>query len=360
MFFSQLLLGLARDSLGPAIVGLPERSRDVISMLAEPIAEELHSLDPDTTAIVTAQIIRRPERWRPTIRALVLDRAVKSRREAAGILDVIGEQADVALLRSVAREGRRGGLDPSLGKGLARRLAERVHVEDLGRVVIRVGAAEVAGTSIRRKVLALLCLLLSKPDFAATRDEVLDALWPDMDPVAGVNSLNQTVYFLRRVFEPDYAEDLSPGYVRHESEMLWIDRDLVSAQSDRCAQLIARFHEAAADSVEELSTSYTGKFALDFMYEEWGSEYRDALHLAYLQVIESAVSADMESGRYLRGIALARRALTVEPRLESLERSLLRLFRLIGAHSAAAEQYQHYASMLREDVGIESPPLESL
>jgi two-component SAPR family response regulator len=96
------------------------------------------------------------------------------------------------------------------------------------------------------------------------------------------------------------------------------------------------------------------------MYEEWANEYRDALHLGYLQVIESAVIADIEAGRYLHGIALARRALVVEPRLESLERSLLRLFRLTGAHSAAAEQYQHYATMLREDAGIEAPPLESM
>jgi DNA-binding SARP family transcriptional activator len=210
-------------------------------------------------------------------------------------------------------------------------------------------------------VLALLCLLLSKPGFAATRDEVIDALWPEMDPSSGINSLNQTVYFLRRVFEPDYNEDLSPGFVHHESEILWIDRELVSAQSQRCAELVAQAHETSSpEPVDLLSESYKGKFALDFMYEDWGTEYRDALHLAYLQIIESAVSADMESGRYLRGISLARHALVVEPKLESLERSLLRLFKLTGAHAAAAEQYQHYATMLRDDAGIKAPPLESL
>jgi DNA-binding SARP family transcriptional activator len=182
-----------------------------------------------------------------------------------------------------------------------------------------------------------------------------------MDPAGGINSLNQTVYFLRRVFEPEYNEDLSPGYVHHESEILWIDRELVAARSQRCAELIAQAQESTSPvPVDMLSDVYTGRFALDFMYEEWGNEYRDALHLGYLQVIESAVIADMESGRYARGIALARRALAVEPKLESLERSLLRLFRLAGAHSAAAEQYQHYATMLREEAGVEPPPLESL
>ena len=338
-----------------------EGARSVISMLAEPIAEDLRALDSEAGEIVMTEIARRPERWRPVIRTLVNNPTSRSRAEASRILDVIGEPADIPLLRRVARESRRPSVDPSLGRGLARRLAQRVQIDDLGRLVIRVGDTVVAGTSVRRKVLALLCFLLSRPGFAATRDEVIDALWPDMDPAGGINSLNQTVYFLRRVFEPEYNEDLSPGYVHHESEILWIDRELVSARSQRCAELIALAHEAtSAVAVDMLSDTYTGRYALDFMYEEWSNEYRDALHLGYLQVIESAVIADMESGRYARGIALARRALAVEPKLESLERSLLRLFRLAGAHSAAAEQYQHYATMLRDEAGIEPPPLESL
>ena len=31
-----------------------------------------------------------------------------------------------------------------------------------------------------------------------------------------------------------------------------------------------------------------------------------------------------------------------------------------GAHSAAAEQYAHYAAYLREELGLEPPPLASL
>jgi len=182
-----------------------------------------------------------------------------------------------------------------------------------------------------------------------------------MDPASAINSLNQTVYFLRRVFEVEYNEDLSPGYLHHESEILWLDSELVSAQSRRCADLVTEVRETATSAaVDLLSETYTGRFALDFMYEEWATEHRDSLHLAYLQIIESAVSADIESGRHLHGISLARRALLVEPRLETFERSLVRLFRLTGAHAAAAEQYHHYVTTLREDTGIEPPPLDSV
>ncbi len=74
----------------------------------------------------------------------------------------------------------------------------------------------ISGSSFRRKVLALLCFLLTRPDMSSTSDQVLEGLWPELDPADALNSLNQTVYFLRRVIEEEYVDDLSPGYVHHE------------------------------------------------------------------------------------------------------------------------------------------------
>ena len=91
---------------------------------------------------------------------------------------------------------------------------------------------------VRRKVLALLCFLLSRPRMSAAREEVMDALWPEFDPGDALNSLNQTVYFLRRVFEPDYKDDLSPGYVHHDSDVIWLDTDLVSSRSQMSLALM--------------------------------------------------------------------------------------------------------------------------
>ena len=47
-----------------------------------------------------------------------------------------------------------------------------------------------------------------------TRDEALEAMWPDLEPRHGGNSLHQTIYYLRRVFEPDFREGMSAGYIR--------------------------------------------------------------------------------------------------------------------------------------------------
>ena len=50
----------------------------------------------------------------------------------------------------------------------------------------------------------------------------------------------------------------------------------------------------------------------------------------------------------------------MDPEADGIEVSLLRLYRLTGAHAAAAEQYTHYATTMRDQLGIEPPPLDTL
>lgn len=195
----------------------------------------------------------------------------------------------------------------------------------------------------------------------ATRDQVLDALWPNLSPDLALNSLNQTIYFLRRVFEPEFKEDLSPGYVHHASELVWLDPELVESRSGRCGELLRQMPiDPSPNQVSLLASTYAGRFAIDFAYEEWASSYRDAMHAAYLETMERAIAPDTNAGHFDRGTQLAQRALSVDPDAEQLELALLRLYRLTGSHAAAAEQYAHYAAFVRSELGIEPPPLEAL
>jgi DNA-binding SARP family transcriptional activator len=234
-------------------------------------------------------------------------------------------------------------------------LAPRVFVEDLGRVSVVVGERTIDGSEVRRKVLALLCLLLSRPRFASTRDEVVDSLWPDHDPASALNSLNQTVYFLRRVFEPDFREELSPGYVGQDGETIWLDYELIDSRSRRCLELIRSMPgDPSPEGSVGLAEAYRARFALDFAYEEWSGPYRDSLHAGYLRVVERAVRMDLDSGHLGRGTFIAERAAEIDPDSEEIQVALVRLYRHSGAHAAAAEQYAHYSQVLR-DLGVDPP-----
>jgi LuxR family maltose regulon positive regulatory protein len=347
-------------ALRKAVVVTIETSPWHLTEVSETLVPLLPTLDDKCRKIIQEAAQLHPNRWRAELRSC-LDDPRRASPEAAAILEEIGERTDVLRLRRFAKGHRRNRRTSNFGRGLARRLADRVFVEDQGRVVIRVGPREVAGSTIRRKVLGLLCFLLARQESAATRDQVLDAMWPDLDPVVATNSLNQTLYFLRRVFEEDYAEDLSPGYVHHENDVIWLDPDLVTSRTNECRRLIRAMPvQPSPDDVAQLATTYRGRFALDFEYEEWAAAYREMVHAAYLEVIERSLLEDMTTGHHERAIAVARRALEADPGSDQIEVSLLRLYKSIGAHSAAAEQYAHYSSVMRDELGIDPPPLESL
>jgi len=359
---ASLVIAACDGRLGPEIVAIPEGRRPVLSVIAELAASRLELLGDDAIALIVEEAGLRPDRWLDALRPQLRGPSGSTTRLAAArILDVVGERSDIAELRRIAREPRRTARDRQLGRGLARRLAYPAVILDLGRVRVVIGDRELGGGDIRRKVLALLCYLLSRPRMTATREEVMEALWPDMDPVGAINSLNQAVYFLRRVFEPDYQEDLSPNYLHQESDLVFLDDQLVSSASARCAALISAIdRHPSREMVDDLSEAYTGKFAADFAYEDWASDFRDWLHVGYLQIVETEIANEIADGRFERGLRLARRALEVDPRLDTLGLSLLRMLKSSGAHSAAAEQYGRYASLLRSELGVEPPPFDSV
>lgn len=355
-----LLLSLHLQEASSDAIEVPISGPDgrrLMSILAEDFVGRIGRMSQDALGRITNEATVLPERWRGALRRALQQGGSSGLRSSAELLERIGEQADVDVLRMAARTHR--NLDPGAGRVLARRLAPRVVVRDLGFVTVSIAGRDIEGAGLRRKVLALLCWLLTRPAMRASREEVLDALWPDADPDAALNSLNQTVYFLRRVFEPDYREDVSPGYVTQTTEMIWLDSELIDSASRVCRRLLRHSGAISDAALGQLAATYVGRFALDFAYEDWATGYRESLHAAYLHTVETAVRGDVDRGEFVRGVGLARTAAEVEPDSEALSVSLVRLYRLSGAHSAAAEQFGHYARVLR-DLGVDPPAFEDV
>ena len=347
--------------LSESISALVREDAAYLSIQAELVVRRLADLDPHAFEVVRAEAELRPERWRWALRQVVDGATGRSTgvQRCAALLELVGEASDVALLRGLAH--RKALRIPDAGRALSRKLATPAVIEDLGCVNIRVGTRTVHGTDIRKKVLSLLTYLLTRPQFAASREQVIEALWPDMAPDQGANSLNQTAYFLRRVFEPGGDDETTAGYLGSRGDLMWLDPELVTSQSAECLKLIAKARRSPSpDVISQLAEMYTGRFAIDFLYDDWATSFRETLHSSYLDRIERALELDVKAGAFERAVAIAQLALQADPDAEEIELRLLRLYRVTGAHAAAAELYAHYSTTLREQLGVEPPPLESI
>lgn len=329
----------------------------VLGIFGDEVSAILETLSEAAVRNVARATAAAPERWRQFLRHEINAQTGPNADRAAQLLEDVGEHCDVEILRSYARRSRR----PSSrwGEALVRRLAPRLYVDDLGLVDLKIGTTTVDGRSIRRKALAFLVFLLSQPSGAATPDQLMDALWPEQDPLAALNSVHQTIYVLRRVIDPQYKAGLSPEYVHFESEMIWLDRELVSSRSWQCLQLLST-RDLTFDVVNKLVAAYRAQFALDFIYDEWAATFRDQLHVAFLGAVAQAVAGNTGTADIRWRLWVGQQVLLVDPEADDVEAQVIGLYRTAQATAAAREQYAHYAATMRDQLGIEPPSIEDV
>ncbi len=229
---------------------------------------------------------------------------------------------------------------------------ERVIIHDLGPLVVEANGHTIAGSSIRPRSLALLMYLGTRPRHSATREEAIDALWPDADAQAGLNSLNQAIYHLRRAIDPDYdaaPEGSATPYVRHEAEVVSMNPELVQFDSARLgAQLNKIRVRPRAEELEELLDTYHGPFGAELPFEPWVERHRSTLEVGLLAVIERAVAAAHAAGDYDRAINLAARAVRIDPEDGGLLEALAMLLAEDGALTGARRAARRAVTVLRE------------
>ena len=112
--------------------------------------------------------------------------------------------------------------------------------------------------------------------------------------------------------------------------------------------------------IEDLLDLYVGRFAIDFAYEEWATDYRDHLHAAVLGRAEAAISSLAVAGDFDAAISVGHRVLAIDPEADGVELALLRNYKASGLHAAAAEQYSHYATYVRDALGVDPPSFDEI
>ena len=238
-------------------------------------------------------------------------------------------------------------------------------VHDLGPLSIEVAGRTIEGTAIRPRSVALLHYLATRPRHAATRDEAIDALWPEAEAQAGLNSLNQAIYHLRRALDPDYDLALQEGtptpYIRHEAEMVTVNLELVSFDSARLrSTLDAIRRRARIDQIDDLLDSYLGPFGIEVPFEPWAEQHRSALDVGIFAVIEREMAAAYSVGDIDRAIDLALRAVRIDPTDGAMLEHLALLLEESGSIAGARRAAARAVSALREMDIAPNPALQRL
>jgi ATP/maltotriose-dependent transcriptional regulator MalT/DNA-binding SARP family transcriptional activator len=242
---------------------------------------------------------------------------------------------------------------------LIRVAAARIHVRAFGSIRIRRGSADGSEVAIHRpRQRTLLGYLLARVDNPPSRDQVIETLWPNSEPEDGVNSLNQSVYQLRRVIDPGYRDGESPQYLISTTDTVALDGSLVTTDLQAFRVLTRAFDKGAAVDVRALGNELVdligGEFLAELVYEDWATSFRMAVHAEVRQVLMRLTDEPWLASYPDLGLRAAARIADLDPYDEQAHLAMARCLQVMGRREAARRLIRRFLTRLRDDLG-ESP-----
>ena len=179
----------------------------------------------------------------------------------------------------------------------------------------------------------LIQLLSLQPRHRMSRDQVIDALWPQLEPDAGSANLRKAAHHARHALGRHDAVEMQAGEV-----LLWPERPTTVDAEDFERRADAALARRDAAACAEVARVYRGDLLPGSRYEAWTEATRERLHARHLDLLRVAGLWD----------TLAR----AEPTDEPSHRALMQRELEAGSRGAALRWYAHLREALQETLGV--------
>ena len=203
-----------------------------------------------------------------------------------------------------------------------------------------------------RKAAGLVKLLTLAPGHRLHREQVMDALWPDLAKRAASNNLRQTLHAARRTLDKAegsrYLVSENEALILGQEGSLWVDVDTFEE-----AAIAARREKSPSAYVAAMEL-YTGELLPGDRKEAWTEGRRESLRRLYLALLLDLAMLHEDREEYERGIEVLRRLLAEDPAREETHADLMRLHARCGRRQEALLQYERLREILSREPGAET------
>ncbi|MBN1180201.1 MAG: tetratricopeptide repeat protein [Anaerolineae bacterium] len=228
-----------------------------------------------------------------------------------------------------------------------------LHVVALGRFEVWQGARLVPEAAWRqRRAGELFRLLLTSTRRRLSRDQVIEALWPDKPPGAANTPFHQATSALRQALEPDLPDKFPSRYLEVEGGQVALHLPPGSTIDLDTFEHHARQSEWAA-----AAALYGGALFPDDRYADWAAEPRERLAQLFVEVALALARQALEGGHPREALASARRVLGVDPWQENAVLVGMRACLALEDRVGALRLYRDLEQALRQDLGV-APQVE--
>src|SRR5215204_2227397 len=232
-----------------------------------------------------------------------------------------------------------------------------VRVWLLGGFRVSVGSRAIGQDAWRlRKAASLVKLLALAPGHRLHREQVMEALWPNLGLRAASNNLRQALHVARRTLHPDPAA--ASRYLSLGGEQLalcpegHLEVDVKAFEQAAASARRSRDPAAYRAAIE----LYSGELLPEDRYEEWAESHRQELRRKFISLLIELAGLYEERGGeegLEPAVQALQRALAEEPADEAAHVGLMRLYASAGRSEEALRQYGRLSEALSSGLGAE-------
>ena len=217
----------------------------------------------------------------------------------------------------------------------------------------------------RQKARQLFQLLLTYRQSLLEREQIVDLLWPELDPEGGQRDFKISYTTLCKVLEPERNRKSPSAYVMRDGSRyglrtdsdLWLDVQQFLWRIEEGNQHYQNDEWALASQTYQQALSlYEGEYLQEFPYEEWSHDERERLLSNYLRMAERLATSWIKLAQWNEAIHVCELILAKDDCWEEAYRLLMKAYAAQGQRSLALRIYQRCRLHLSEELGVDPAP----
>ncbi|EFH87010.1 AAA family ATPase [Ktedonobacter racemifer] len=211
----------------------------------------------------------------------------------------------------------------------------------------------------QRRVRSLFACMVNQTSRMMGREQLMEALWPELDVDTSANRLNIAVHGLRQVLEPELERPANSQLLRLEHDIfmlaqqgqVWVDADAFEEW------LRLAYAAQDAQSREHLllqaAQLYNGEFLAEERTLSWAQARRSTLQRKWIGLLLMLSDVYEARSAWLEEIEVLERLIAVDPAHEAAVRRLMHALVCLERPAEAARAYQCLVTKLAKLYGIE-------
>lgn len=245
----------------------------------------------------------------------------------------------------------------------------RIHT--LGGFRAWLGEGEIPPSAwVREKALHLIQLLVTKRKKRLHKEQIIQLLWPELEPETGDRDFRVALNALQRTIEPDRPPRAPSKFIIRSEltyqlnrEVIWIDIDefeshIIAGNQVYQEMVLGSGTGANSEAIAQYAAAialYEGDYLPERRYEDWTAGERERLRTLALggmtQLAEMLVGTNP-----LESLRLTQRALALDPVWESAYRIEMQAYLVTGNRPMAIRTYQNCVRAIEDEFGLEPLP----